>query len=561
MQSSSSCGGGALCDLLATGSMQKYLSSDETTLWKSKAVKTTKFALEAVTQVWNTPMNWGQQSSLGLQRGGDMIANQYVMLDIPGLDVKVMQGVSGGTQFPHEGMESGASGLDKEVFELSPVDQGPIKTNLARYANGNNANAEGIVCDMTNYSVWGPWRVVNSPQAYWTSEAKSGTADAETTFDMLLRARVANLQQAASRPSQTIYGSCGGEGPQNPGKLDVNPASPNYGAFDEDEEGPWAHWHNAIGMHAIRDASISIGGSIIDSVWSDWLYCYEEVACKPGRKLEEMVGKAYSKSELICDSRSARRLYVPLPWWFTQETFNALPLSSLQFHGIALSVTFTDIENCIVTSKPPPGTSIMVMNSKTKQPIGIQDLKGALLTTYVYLDTKERTLFSQSSFDQMIQQTQRSVISSNAQFVRTPITFNHPIVFLMWTIRREAAERENDYFNYSGINGEDPLADVSLSLNNQVRFGGLPGSYYRLVQPYQHFKKIPQNHIYCYSFAVDALSANSCGYCNFSRIDNVELNMTLQQHLGSEVVTIAIWARSWNVLRFVEGLAGLAFTS
>lgn len=48
----------------------------------------------------------------------------------------------------------------------------------------------------------------------------------------------------------------------------------------------------------------------------------------------EMVGKRMSRSSLICDSRQRRTLYVPLPFWFTQHSGQALSLASLQFHGV-----------------------------------------------------------------------------------------------------------------------------------------------------------------------------------------------------------------------------------
>ena len=51
------------------------------------------------------------------------------------------------------------------------------------------------------------------------------------------------------------------------------------------------------------------------------------------------------------------------------------------------------------------------------------------------------------------------------------------------------------------------------------------------------------------------------GSCNFSRIDHVDLALQLQEGLGKEQVSIVIFARNWNVLRFREGLAGLAYAN
>ena len=46
-----------------------------------------------------------------------------------------------------------------------------------------------------------------------------------------------------------------------------------------------------------------------------------------------------------------------------------------------------------------------------------------------------------------------------------------------------------------------------------------------------------------------------------SRIDHVDLALQLQDSLGKEQVEILVFARSWNVLRFREGLAGLAYAN
>lgn len=79
--------------------------------------------------------------------------------------------------------------------------------------------------------------------------------------------------------------------------------------------GAWAHWSNAIGQLLIRAARIVIGGSTIDTLYSDFLFMWEELSGKSGRRLMEMIGKRHSRSLLICDSRQRRTLYVPLPFW------------------------------------------------------------------------------------------------------------------------------------------------------------------------------------------------------------------------------------------------------
>ena len=45
------------------------------------------------------------------------------------------------------------------------------------------------------------------------------------------------------------------------------------------------------------------------------------------------------------------------------------------------------------------------------------------------------------------------------------------------------------------------------------------------------------------------------------RIDHVDLMLELQDGLAKEQVTIMVFAISYNVLRFREGLGGLAFAN
>jgi hypothetical protein len=141
------------------------------------------------------------------------------------------------------------------------------------------------------------------------------------------------------------------------------------------------------------------------------------------------------------------------------------------------------------------------------------------------------------------------------------LNFNHPVLELIWGVRRQCHERCNNWFNYAGIDNRDPVVSAALYLNNQSRFSSKPGTWFRLVQPYQHHSNIPDCFIYVYSFALHPEDASPSGSCNMSRIDHVDLNLQLQDGLGKEQVSVMVFARNWNVLRFREGLCGLAFAN
>ena len=84
-------------------------------------------------------------------------------------------------------------------------------------------------------------------------------------------------------------------------------------------------------------------------------------------------------------------------------------------------------------------------------------------------------------------------------------------------------------------------------------------SYFTRVQPYQHHTNIPLNdRIGVYSFALEPEDYQPNGTCNFSRIDDAKLTLTLTHSRSAE---IRIYARNYNVLRIMSGMGGLAYSN
>jgi hypothetical protein len=302
---------------------------------------------------------------------------------------------------------------------------------------------------------------------------------------------------------------------------------------------------------------------VIDTLYNDYLFMWEELSGKPGKRLTEMIGKRDDREQLIADSAVARRLYVPLPFWFTYHSGNSLPLTSLQFHGVQIHIEFSALKECVQVSDP----GVVVLKVADCQQLNANDLAARIDTTYVYLDIEERDRFATGSFEQLIFQTQQYQLATNNCQVRMPLTFNHPVIELIWAVRRSCQASMNNWFNYSGKWGQDPINYVHLRLNNLPRFSGREARYFRLVQPYQHHTNIPETFVYCFSFALHPEAHQPSGSCNFSRIDSVELVFDMQEELSQsatgrpEQVSILVFGRSFNVMRYREGLAGLAFSN
>lgn len=321
--------------------------------------------------------------------------------------------------------------------------------------------------------------------------------------------------------------------------------------------GDYAYYTNAIGQFLLKKICIVIGSHLIDSMTNDFLYMWEELSGKPGKKLEEMIGKRWTIAQLVADSQEDRKLYVPIPAWCCRTSANALPIVALQFNTVQIHVEFAHLSQCVIVSRP----GLNVVKSKDMTLLTANDLQARLETTYIYLDMDERDRFATGSFEQLISQVQQTEVCTKGQQIRVQLAFNHPVIELIWAVRRRAHEQCNNWFNYSGKYGRDPVKHVHLRLNNLSRFSAREGRYFRLVQPYQHHTNIPTCFVYCFSFALHPEEPTPSGSCNFSRIDSVEFIVDLQDSIRNEDITLLVACTSHNIIRYKLGLAGIAFQS
>jgi hypothetical protein len=110
--------------------------------------------------------------------------------------------------------------------------------------------------------------------------------------------------------------------------------------------------------------------------------------------------------------------------------------------------------------------------------------------------------------------------------------------------------------------GENPVVTAKLQLNGQDRISEREGSYFDVVQPFQHHTRAPDTGINVYSFALRPEEHQPSGTCNFSRIDNATLQLVLSSGtvVGTNTAKVRVYAYSYNVLRVMAGMCGVAYS-
>ena len=128
------------------------------------------------------------------------------------------------------------------------------------------------------------------------------------------------------------------------------------------------------------------------------------------------------------------------------------------------------------------------------------------------------------------------------------------------TVQDEEHIKNKDWFNWSGLHGEDPIDTFSVSVNNKNRVSPREAKWFRLIEPDEHHTNIPKKHLYSFSFANNPEDTEQpSGSLNMSRLDDVSVHFTPQRGLGN--CLCKVWTRNFNIFRVVRGLAGTGWSS
>ena len=299
------------------------------------------------------------------------------------------------------------------------------------------------------------------------------------------------------------------------------------------------------GSQAITDVELEIGGQKIDKHTGAWMETWAELTepnpdgyvgtssgtTSTGTLFQNMSGMGGSRSV----ASNACRHFVPLQFWFCRNPGLALPLIALQYHEVKV-----------------------ILNHTVGAVYGTPD--NQLWCDYIYLDTDERRRFAQVSHEYLIEQVQEQSWTNTQK----DLNFNHPVKELIW---HGTPTSSGD--NFPTLTN----ATWQLKLNGHDRFAARDVKYFTRTQVWEHHSGPGglnaggsngitdgpgkfNDGIAVYSFALKPEEHQPSGTCNFSRIDNAQLEST-----DSTITNCKVYAVNYNVLRIMSGMGGLAYSN
>ena len=214
-----------------------------------------------------------------------------------------------------------------------------------------------------------------------------------------------------------------------------------------------------------------------------------------------------------------------IPFFFGEDWTKALPIVALQYHEVEIRIKCRD-------GYTPQGTPKVYGN-------------------YIYLDTDERTFFTETEHELLITQTQYQP-ATNTDTELDLSYFNHPVKSLHLVSGAAAGQQWADEYTFS---------TSSLYINGTPLFENTSNVYHHNVVPQMHCTDLPDDVLddlptYSWPFCLTMSKSQPTGTLNFSRIDNAKL---MVNNVSGGNTLHRVYAVNYNILRIKNGMGGVAF--
>ena len=314
---------------------------------------------------------------------------------------------------------------------------------------------------------------------------------------------------------------------------------------------PSFSWIGNLGNFIFDNIELYFNDLLIDKQYNHWINIWHELNNTYDKKelLEKMIGNTKDLTDLSIIDKPAKKLLVPLRFWFCRYSGFNIPLIAMPYVNVNLKFKISDINNLV---RKDVGTKVILGS----------ELNISLLVNYIYLDDTERKLFAEARHEYLIEQTQfNGVYELDSAIKLIDIYFRNNIKDLYWIVDSEKNLYLKDRNNYSLNNSVDsgnPVNNTKILINNR-KLVEYDGTYTNYIVPYEKYKSTPSDGINVYKFGLDD-NVQPKGSLNFSMLDKVQMNITINSdYMSNSNKKILVFGTSYNILRVMSGLAGLAF--
>ena len=377
--------------------------------------------------------------------------------------------------------------------------------------------------------------------------------------------------------------------------------------FTSDNVNPDYNW---VAERSIQDLELTIGGQRIDKHYQAWWRLYAELFLSEPDKMEWGKMTSCANTNVTGIATTDVRVNLPLLFFFNRNPGLYLPLIALQYHEVRLDFNLAATFGKFFQSTFEVWGNYVYLDTEERrrfaqkgheylieqlQHTGADTIGSSVTTTtqtalvrlsynhpvkelvWCYTNTNYQTTTNYNSMWNFSSNCANVNITSDLAIFQTSNNFvlpHHvgaPHIFTGFgaTVGQSTA---NVFWTEDGVATTSaskaaglppcevgPLYTFKLILNGQDRFAQQPGKYFNIMQPFFYHTGNPYPGIYCYSFALQPEEHQPTGTCNFSRIDNAQVQVVLKPSVSA--LQQRMFAVNYNILRIQSGMGGLAFSN
>jgi hypothetical protein len=330
-----------------------------------------------------------------------------------------------------------------------------------------------------------------------------------------------------------------------------------------------------------------------------------------------------SAQQLNRPSIVGRDIHVPLSFWFTEASSQALPLIGLQYHECEVQLTLNPISQLYtildasgfrVNSEFATVSPLTNVYNNTPTYGSYSDISGQirsfftdigadapalnnwflnarLQNTFIYLPKEEQQTFATSPLSYIIHQVTPYPFPGLYTRQILDLQTHNPLTRLIFIQRRSDSANRNDFANFTNW-AQYPKAPFSptpgiLSVNQQAYTSGIlvqnaqldmirgirvlcDGNeiqemknvdFFSRYSAYRYTKGIGGDGLPIYSFQLDQSSTQPSGSVNASRVRNFQVEVDLWPLPLNTTYTydLTIYVENINFLEIVSGMGGLKY--
>lgn len=568
---------GGLIQIVTYGNQDLYLTgAPEITFFKIVYRRHTNFSVESIPVQFDDSIEFGKECILSVPKVGDLIKNVYLEVIIPEMTLK--RNPDGDNVVNNADITNYNTAVANynTVVDFMLINIEAYRRGYETYSAENVTTVEDIAESIISYMSATSFTdtinnyialvtLVNSNKTNLLTIVNNYSGDTTTLKDVIMDE--INSAVVKSELLQKDY---------------YTAMLTEYDSYmDNKNENLKFAWVDKLG-HAIIDyVEIYIGGNRIDKHYGEWLNIWNELTGTTAKEklYNELIGNVKELTTFDRTTKPQYILQIPLQFWFCRTNGLALPLVSLEFHDIYFKVKFKEFVECAYMEDQK-----LIYFSNLSEELYLDEitddeglvLQANMLIDYIYLDKNERKKFAQSSNEYLIEQVQMIEFADiSEESVEFYLNFNHPCKELIWVGQKtDYTENINGYtrcrwdnYTKNDDNTENTIDTCQLDFNGYTRVLKSNWKYFNYVLPYAYHTASPQDGINIFSFSITPESHQPSGQCNMSRLSKVSLFIDFDKSLfispqdPQRVLNLRVYAVNYNILRFLGGMAGLAYSS